>query len=163
MTIRGFRVATIGANALDGINCNGGTLWVGNCRFGPCGRGHLFSGGNTGNIQVIDQTTITIESAGNCAYHLGASAGGSIQVINPPSPVFPALNILGPVSMPGGFVNSTLGSFTQVAYNSITGGGNVSGPKYSASLNGIISSLGGGTSYYPGNSAGSISTGGQYV
>jgi hypothetical protein len=41
--------------------------------------------------------------------------------------------------------------------------GSATGPRYVVSLNGVINTFGGGASVFPGNSAGSIATGGQYV
>lgn len=40
--------------------------------------------------------------------------------------------------------------------------GNVTGARYSAILNSVIHTLGGGANYFPGNSAGTVATGGQY-
>jgi hypothetical protein len=40
--------------------------------------------------------------------------------------------------------------------------GNVTGVRYSAILNSVIHTLGGGANYFPGNSAGTVATGGQY-
>lgn len=37
------------------------------------------------------------------------------------------------------------------------------GPRYSVIANGVIDSAGGGTGYFPGDSAGTTATGGQYV
>ncbi|MBX3583815.1 MAG: DUF2793 domain-containing protein [Rhizobiaceae bacterium] len=47
------------------------------------------------------------------------------------------------------FVNTSSGTFT--------------GARYSVTLNGVIQTNGGGASYFPGNSAGSTATGGQYA
>lgn len=47
------------------------------------------------------------------------------------------------------FLNSSSGTFT--------------GPRYNASVNAVVQTNGGGASYFPGNSAGSTATGGQYA
>jgi hypothetical protein len=48
-------------------------------------------------------------------------------------------------------------------YASIGGGGFVTGPQYIAFANGIVDSGSGGANYFPGNAAGSVSQGGQYI
>ena len=49
-----------------------------------------------------------------------------------------------------------------MAYASITGAANVTGPKFRVDYNGIMNSGGNGVNYYPGTVAGTVSTGGQY-
>jgi hypothetical protein len=44
----------------------------------------------------------------------------------------------------------------------VTYSGAATGSRYGAALNGVIQTNGGGATYFPGNSAGSTSVGGQY-
>lgn len=41
--------------------------------------------------------------------------------------------------------------------------GSATGSRYTATLNGIINTFGAGATYFPGDSAGSTATGGQYA
>jgi hypothetical protein len=52
---------------------------------------------------------------------------------------------------------STIVMTTPMAFS-----GSATGPRYVAILNGVINVAGGGANFFPGNSAGSVSTGGQY-
>ena len=53
--------------------------------------------------------------------------------------------------------------FGYMNVSTCTFSGSATGVRYSATLNGIINTGGGGATYLPGNSAGSFATGGQYV
>lgn len=56
----------------------------------------------------------------------------------------------------------SLGFMTCIATFSL-GGFAVTGPRYSSTLNSIIQTAGGGANFFPGSSAGSTATGGQYA
>lgn len=45
----------------------------------------------------------------------------------------------------------------------INASGTFSGPRYTANSNGVINTYGGGANYFPGSTAGAVSTGGQYL
>jgi hypothetical protein len=45
----------------------------------------------------------------------------------------------------------------------VTFSGNATGARYSALLNGVLYTGGGGANYFPGNAAGSTGSGGQYL
>lgn len=68
------------------------------------------------------------------------------------------------MSVVNGFANSqVVGAITVNAPTpTFPGGGVVTGPKYSASLNGIINTQGAGVNYFPGSAVGATGTGGQY-
>jgi hypothetical protein len=59
--------------------------------------------------------------------------------------------------------------FVQSAYsavvlgNNCTFSGSATGARYTAVANGVLGTNGGGASYFPGSTAGSVSTGGQYI
>ncbi len=57
---------------------------------------------------------------------------------------------------------SALGASVLSIFN-VTYSGAATGTRYSASLNGVINTFGGGLSFLPGNAVGSSATGGQYV
>lgn len=60
----------------------------------------------------------------------------------------------------GTFMATDLGASASMF--GITYSGSATGPRYSATLNSQIQTYGGGANYFPGNSAGSTATGGQY-
>lgn len=88
--------------------------------------------------------------------HLYAYQGGLINLVQA------SLNITGSVGV--AFTNfaqaSQLGSI-QGPYTSVSGLG-ASGSRYLAQMNGIIETGGSGANYFPGSTAGSTQTGGQY-
>lgn len=59
------------------------------------------------------------------------------------------------------FLNVTSGGI--VSAGGITFTGAATGKRYDVSLNGVINTFGGGANFFPGNSAGSASSGGQYA
>ena len=63
----------------------------------------------------------------------------------------------------GAFAEATSQANMQMTYSSITGKANVHGLQYNAISNGVVYALGGGASYFPGDSAGVTSYGGQYL
>jgi len=74
----------------------------------------------------------------------------------------PSLVISTPITVQV-FIASLENANVILFFSSITGAGNVTGQKYSATINGTINSNGGGVNYYPGTVAGSTASGGQYV
>lgn len=103
-------------------------------------------------------------SFGALAGNVTISAGGDV-----------AFRCLGPSKMTlGGNTVTVTGTpafstgFAQAAYtgqimSTTTFSGSATGPRYSVTMNGVIDTFGGGASYFPGNSAGSTATGGQYA
>lgn len=62
-----------------------------------------------------------------------------------------------------GFAEAWSGGAIYVDNTNVSFGGSATGPRYSAFLNGTINVNGLGTTFFPGNSAGSTATGGQYA
>lgn len=154
--IRGFRLSATGGQPASGFFSNGGKTTIANCRFGPASEFHI---GAAWNSQVVvDQGTITIEAGANARAHMGCSGGAQI-VYN--SVQYATLNVMGAVNFSAGFALAWQLAAVQMIYSSILGGGNVTGPQYNAMSNGVVSSLGVGS--FPGNAAGILSYGGQYV
>jgi hypothetical protein len=71
------------------------------------------------------------------------------------------ITITGTPAFSVAFAASTHGSLVQVWSNTYSG--SATGVRYSATLNGVIQTFGGGASALPGNSAGTTATGGQYA
>jgi hypothetical protein len=124
---------------------------AGKCEFGACTSAHISAEGS-GTVVTIASPYDIIGSADNHYVALGygqiiKSAGSSytINVIGTPAFTTFAYAI-------SGYIGLWATTFSGAA----------TGKRYSAELNGILNTFGGGASYFPGNSAGSTSTGGQY-
>lgn len=109
----------------------------------------LINLGATGSsgIQIVSNAT---------AYHMIlASSGGRIEI-------YDHITMSGAVSVACACAQ-TLGSIFRNGTSNPTISGSVTGNRYIATLNGVISVNGGGASYFPGTIAGNVSSGGQYV
>lgn len=128
-----------------------GTIQFQNVRWASCAAVHLTASGGGAFINGIGNYSIV---GGAAFYHAFAVHGGFIQTNNkmitlsgaPAFATFAVASDRGGIEMVGG-----------------TFSGSATGSRYNASTNGVISSGGGGASYFPGSSAGSTATGGQYA
>lgn len=147
-TVRGFKVATTGAN-YDGINGSGlARVNFASMNFGACGRYHVTG---LSGATLVGSGAYTI--SGNAYGHLGAGAMcrialASATVTVSGTPAFTA------------FALATFGGVMEF-YDS-TFSGAATGKRYDLSRNGVIFTGGGGANYFPGDSAGTAVTGGQY-
>lgn len=144
-----LKVATTGGVG-DCLNAsNGGNISFGNLNFGATSGYH---------IEVQNGGSISGESnyavSGGASGHY-AAAGGQILVNGLTVTLSGSLtfNNFAIANRSGGNLDAYSMTFT---------GGTITGVRYSASINGTIVSLG-GANYFPGNSAGSTASGGQYV
>lgn len=105
-----------------------------------------------GKVQA--QATYTISGA--ASYHYICAQQGEIRVTGSSWTVTvtgsPAFTIFA-LAQDLGFIHHT----------SVTFSGTVTGKRYESNSNSVIKTYGGGASYFPGNSAGSTATGGQYA
>ena len=138
----------VGLNAKNG----GYAKTVTKNEFGGASTGHRILAELNGVIEAVAPEIISGTAAGG---HYCASSGGVIYCQSATwtasgtavqSAAFALTSVCGLIYA---FANTSSGTFT--------------GPRYNASLNGVIQSNGGGASYFPGNSAGSTATGGQYA
>lgn len=128
------------------------TLLVGKVDFGSAAGGaspHIFVQ-NGAYLEVDQNYTIS----GSASYHWDLINGtlqvGTVTITLTGTPAFGTTFILA----------------TRLAYariNAVTFSGSATGVRYDASANGVIFTNAGGASFVPGNSAGSTSTGGQYI
>lgn len=133
----------------------GAVIDIRNIEYGYCYGYHAVADGGT---IVLGNGAQRI--AGSSQYHLMAQNAGSIRRdgINQP-----ALTLLNAVNFTAAFISAVNLGVTQAIYSSITNPGYATGQRYLATGNGVIASGGGGASYYPGSSAGNVSSGGQYL
>jgi hypothetical protein len=106
--------------------------------------------------QISMYGPITISGVG--AGHMIATNGSVIKA----ALIQPSLTITAGTTI-SNFVFCSNNAIIQVHYSSIIGFAFVSGTKYLAASNGVIDASGAGINYYPGGTAGSTQTGGQYV
>jgi hypothetical protein len=133
-----------------------GTCAITNCHFGAAQNYHL-EAGSAGWIYLGPSGTLTV--VGNCAgAHMFAVWGGKIVAS---IPALPTLAVPGAVSV-GTWAVAADASVINISYQSISGAA-VTGAKYFAKGNGIIDTQGAGVSYLPGNAAGNLASGGQYL
>lgn len=133
-----------------GISAGGGaSIVVSNIVVGACGEAQL--DGNTGGvITAIGPVTLT----GTCQAALAAEFNGVVWVNAQ------VLTVSGLSTVLAFALTDNSGA---IQAQGVTFVGSATGPRYNAIINGTIVTGGGGANYFPGNSAGSTSSGGQYV
>jgi hypothetical protein len=157
----GFRLSSPSV-ALDGFANVGGYAAIHSMQFGPCARYHM-STGSSGSTTTVGPGTIIIEAGANAQAHVNAETVGYLTYPAPLPASWPVLNILGAVSFSAGFCVAFSLGVLQMHYTSITGAASVTGPRYSSYMNGLVDSqTNGNVNYFPGSTAGTTATGGQY-
>lgn len=151
VTLKNFRIgATTSGNAIQ-ANFGG--------RIEFSGLDFSASPGDQINIAQQSSTSATgnYTISGGAARHWNATFPGAL--------IFTAgrtVTISGTPAYSSAFAVAS--QLADIACSSMTfSGTGATGTRYSASLNGIINTNGGGATYLPGNGAGSTATGGQYV
>lgn len=148
--------ATPGDMAI-GLWVNGaGACWCSSVGFYNSPGAHMLAGPGGGIISVGGPIRIYGGTGGG---HEMVLMGGSIA--HYPAPL-PDLTIMNAVTL-GQFAYASGGGGITPQYASITGAGFVTATKYIAVSNGVIDVGGRAVGYLPGNVAGAIATGGQYV
>lgn len=138
----------------NGLSAQRGSLIrYGNLVFGACAGNHIIIT-QTAKILALSNYSIS----GGAVRHFYASSGGYIVCQN-----F-TITLTADMSFTTAFAGAIVAS--SIINNGCTyslGGHSITGKRYSATENSVIYTGGGGASYYPGDSAGSTDTGGQYV
>lgn len=155
------------------LSSNGAAITVQNLKVTATGPGLYASKG--GVMRVGSGVEF-----GTCAIHMQADSsgflgtGGSAYKIDNGAPIHLYATTGGTVNISGSVVTTTSNTFsTAFAVATILGNINAdgatfpaaacAGTRYSATLNSVIVTGGGGANFFPGNSAGSTATGGQYA
>lgn len=120
-----------------------------NIDFGASGNYHVRS---AFGAQVLLNTNYTISGA--ATGHWQVDQGGILQCASR------TITLTGTPAFSGSFANAT--QLGMMIVNGNTFSGSATGPRYSATVNGIIETNGGGAGYLPGDSAGSTATQGLY-
>ncbi|MFO0906762.1 MAG: hypothetical protein U0835_00070 [Isosphaeraceae bacterium] len=153
LQVAGFKVQTTTGGA--GVKASSGAKIsiVGPMDFGACASYQLFATDTGSAIMIGSGYTIS----GGALAHKASSVGGEIAyTIGSPS-----ITLTGTPAFSVAFAAASVLSVMNVAGATFTG--SATGPRYLASSNSVISTNGGGANYFPGNSAGSNPTGGQYI
>lgn len=93
--------------------------------------------------------------AGNAYTHISVEGGGFFEAFGR------TITLSGTPAYSGWFALATTTGVISIASNTFSG--SATGARYSAALNSVINTGGGGATYLPGNSAGAAATGGQYA
>lgn len=150
-TVSGVKLQTTTTG--NAITCQNNTILnLGAVAFGavPTGYSHVFAGSN-GTVNINSAYTIS----GGASIHLYASKGN----INYSASF--TVTVSGTPAFALAFAYSDRGSVMQVS--GATYSGSATGTRYTSSINSVIYTNSGGASYFPGNAAGSTSSGGIYV
>lgn len=154
-TVLGFKF--IGTGSCFGLAAaDGGFIRFANCDFGEMPTGTHIGATASAIVECVGDYTIS----GDATLHLSASAsGGNIRF----PPTAHTITLVGVPAFSrfasSGTTASIYGPFSGV----VTFVGTATGQRYFAEVNGVINTSGGGANFFPGNAAGAVQTGGQYV
>jgi hypothetical protein len=102
--------------------------------------------------EIVATANYTI--SGGCTFHIVTSAFGQVEVAGI------TVTVSGTPAWTNAFVLATTLSY--VVFFSVTFSGSATGQRYQVDNNSLISTGGGGASYFPGSTAGSTASGGIY-
>jgi len=148
LNLGGFKVLSTSA----GISASGGAIINinGLMEYGTCSTMHIIA---LAGAQIYITANYKISGASN--NHLYSGTGGLIEYNTL------TITITGTPAFSTAF--AAVDSTGMIRNWSCTFSGAATGKRYSASLNGVINTFGGGATYFPGNAAGTTPTGGQYA
>ena len=150
--------ATVSNGNLTGVgSCidvdNGAYVRYGGQVFGSVTMDHV----RAQNGGIAEQIAGTVFIAGTAQSHIHVLSNG---VINTNSRT---IQTLASVTFTDSFAKAEIVGAINATSNTFTGGTWLAGTRYAARSNGVINTNGGGANYFPGTSAGSALTGGQYI
>ncbi len=150
--VRNFKIQT---SAVSGISAQtGGQIKnLGGIEFGACSFAHWDA--RDQGIISCDYGTGAYKISGGAQAHFYASTGGQYSMRAT------TITLTGTPAFILGF--AYLESLSIGQLDGLTFSGSATGPRYSLGTNSVIQTYGAGASYFPGNSAGSVGTGGQYL
>ena len=149
ITASGTNIGLV-SNSGYGLSSQGGAYTtISNLIAGSCGSVQ-FQAAIGGTLIIGAGVSVT----GASTYSLYAAFGGTVWANA-------AVMTVSGLAVTGGFVGAAQsGSIEALGMTFV---GSATGPRYNGNLNGTIYTGGGGVNYFPGNSAGSVSGGGQYA
>lgn len=150
LTIENMKIQTSGS-AVDCIRNNGfGVIQFTNIVFGACVGFNIAAVNGGAIVTAVGNYTI----AGNAAAHAYVAAGGEIFDRGVTA------TLTGTPAFAAGYVYVT--GLSNYQANAMTFSGSATGARYYVDTNSLIFTNSGGANYFPGNSAGTSTTGGLY-
>ena len=148
-TIKGFKVTATGTASYGVMAHQGALVNLYEMDFGACVTAHV-TARQGGMVQLL--ANYTISGASGC--HLDTVTSGIIQGSGR------TVTVSGTPAFSIAFARSL--NFSGMQVTTFTFSGSATGPRYSINGNSVIN-CGGVSTYFPGDSAGSAATGGQYL
>jgi hypothetical protein len=158
-SVNNIAVGCINVNSGGIVNITGPVIFNSAASF------HVWLGAD-GHYTILSSYTI----AGNAQVHLYAGGSGAFVNIGSTTGGY-TITFSGSITFSSGFVYATQGGSITLFYSAgppaigvqfaPSGNTSCSGPRFGATLNGTISTAGGGNGYLPGSSNGVLTTGGQ--
>jgi hypothetical protein len=149
--LRGFKVTTAVAGSAIHLNSEAWVRIESDFEFGATAYGHTHLLGRS-----------LIELAGNYRISGGATLHFTVDqqsIVAVLSAI--TLTLIGTPNFTNQFIRAVENAHAYLP--AVTFVGAATGPRYLVELNGVIRTNGAGANYFPGNVAGSVATGGQYV
>lgn len=149
--VKNFKVQT---SAVSGLSAQtGGQIKnLGGIEFGACAFAHWDA--RDQGIVYGDYGTGAYKVSGGAQAHFYAATGGQHAIRAT------TITLTGTPAFSLGF--AYLESLSIGQFDGLTFSGSATGPRYGLTTNSVIQTYGAGASYFPGSSAGSVGTGGQY-
>jgi len=148
ITVNGFKLQTTTSG--EGIQLSrGASLNYQNIDFGSTVYSHVYVASGA-VAQMVGPCTIS----GGAPTHINVTAGGYLNISSR------SFTLTGTPAFSSAFALVDSPALLLAAGNTFTG--SATGKRYDASLGGVINTAGGGANYFPGNSAGTATTG-QYA
>lgn len=149
-TVRDMEIKATGA----GSNCvqviEGAKLKLANVRFGVAGGYHMRAA-TQAFLSIAGNYTI----AGNAAGHLLCQEQSVVYMVSG------TVTLTGTPAFSGAFVTATRAGF--VLATGLTFSGSATGTRHTVNKNSVVDTNTANTSYFPGNAAGSVASGGQFL
>jgi hypothetical protein len=123
--------------------------------LGTCSGSHFLASATGAMLNINNNYTI----AGSAATHWVAQAAGASIVVASGL----TITLTGTPAFSLAFAEATLLGLIFLQSTPPTFSGSATGPRYLASINGVIATQGSGSTYLPGSTSGSTATGGQYA
>lgn len=156
VTIKGFKHT----GASQSLLMNGsGILRFQSINFGSTGFAHIQCNSDAAVIEIGGNYSITA----GATYHIYMARHSAVLI---PSGVTFTCTVTGTMTFSGAFVLASIGANIEYQSSLATidiSGATVTGVRYSANTNGLIITGGAGASFFPGGTAGSTATQGQYT
>lgn len=150
---KGIKLQTTTIGSGIAISSPGAVVQIDKLNFGACAQFNLSVDAPGSMITLIPGAT-GLEISGSCILPWRAVFGGKVDIQGI------TVTLTGTPAFSFAFASATNCGSIAGGFNTFSG--SATGPRYVVSLNGVISSAAGGASYFPGDSAGSAATGGQY-